>query len=638
MKKISNKIWQEYYSTEPNNLQKAFLQRWFELLDSNTNFINSIPQISLKGLLEELHRTEVKHLRTIFFQLLEINIRIKNISLLHNQFAVNIKVFIYATDKIYFFAKKLFNNRGERIDTRNWSNNKNIFISEFDNYKNVYNSIYIENVFTDDLYYTWLTNFLEESLTNKVTNLYQEVYIFSRVDFIIKEILVYLIEKDGISKSYLKNKAKAYFFSKNETDFHDRASALFKELVINFYPYFFYYKIQKKYNLIPLDKFRRITFVKDLKEEISNLEYILKNSVTDLQFSHLKYFLHYGDYPEDKTIVKIKIDSATEFTDGLKLADENIIKLLNVFKFEYSARNITISNKVLGVNTKIKNIAILNRKSLHKGKIHNVGTPLTLQKVADHIALDRFIAVKEIALFWYRQAIDSQSSEAQFLNFWVSLEHVFRLSTKSNPNSPGDKLVRTIGDKITQKQRIIEILNLWGDIYRVGIFNPRRIKSNFKGRLMYSDSIFKNNKNTNQIITRENTHILVKTPFEEKKVKVAENSIIFLKDGDLLEANQWISGKYLDTKKNNVNNLFRIVFQDVKPTLINILYLIYYSYFIENQIIPKKYCQIIENNKISLGAFLKAFEELSYDELEIKFPEEVSSIDNLISYLQKKME
>ena len=101
---------------------------------------------------------------------------------------------------------------------------------------------------------------------------------------------------------------------------------------------------------------------------------------------------------------------------------------------------------------------ILSRKVLLSDRNHNVGNPTTLKKTAKHVASERFLNIKEIALFWYKQGIESQSPPTKLLNFWVSLEQIFKTSTISSPNSAGDKLVRTIGEKITSHQKSIEIL------------------------------------------------------------------------------------------------------------------------------------------------------------------------------------
>ncbi|MDM8524417.1 hypothetical protein QUF80_13700 [Desulfococcaceae bacterium HSG8] len=54
MKRIPERYWDENYEDPPSPLQRAWIQRWFELLDSNTSYLFSLNTISLYYLIEDL--------------------------------------------------------------------------------------------------------------------------------------------------------------------------------------------------------------------------------------------------------------------------------------------------------------------------------------------------------------------------------------------------------------------------------------------------------------------------------------------------------------------------------------------------------------------------------------------------------
>lgn len=638
MKKIGVNLWEKYYNTEPNTLQKAFIQRWFELLDSNTNFIDALPQISLKGICEEMLNIGLpaKELRTIHFLLLEASLRIKSLSLLNNPHAESVGHFIHATDRMYLLSQRLYSAIGEKKNTQD-SNHKDIFISEFTNYTQVYNKSFMDAELDDSKFLYWQTRYIYDLLEvpPSINSQLIDVQRFGTIDTLAKEIIVFLIERRGFSKSYLKDLAKKNFFSHKRTDFLSCLLELFHSCTKEHQSFVFYFKIQKRPDLIPVDKFRGVIFIQNLSDELEYLQQSLMGKVSDLQFSKLKYFLHHGEYPNDKTIVKVEVGSSVDVRAALKLADEEIVRVLNAFKFEYSARNITVDNKVLVINTKVEDAQVLRRKSITKQNIHNVGTPSTLKKVVGDIASNSLLEVKETALYWYKQALETPSSSASFLNLWICLEQIFKLSEESQPRSSADKLVRVIGNRIKSKQKDIEALNFFGDMYRVGVLAPRRLKINGKGRILFSETVFKNKKESNLYVLNDFDYIFIEGNKNRKRIRIPEGSILLVGDGNLIESNIWISGKYLDTQTITENDFFRIAFAGREIETTNVFYLIYYSLYVSIPFVPKEYSQLLNDYQGRIGELIFKLENQTYNDFLDSYPKIGDVINEVTAQFKK---
>ncbi|MDX2248415.1 MAG: hypothetical protein SF052_16650 [Bacteroidia bacterium] len=612
MKKIESQIWKKNYNVEPSKVQKAWIQRWLELLDRNSSIVIALPQISLKKLIYELLETDIKETRTLFFILSEIDNKINNYILFYDaNFILNIEPFKSDLSELYEFSKTLFRAKGTQIKKDNWKGENESFKNKIKRFKENLDPSFLHHIFSDEIFLDWIFRKLQKLLSEGDDS------TFEHIDYLTREILIYLLEKGIYSPSHFKNKCKQYFFEKNSLNFNERIEQFFKEFFVLPNHFILYFQIQKNKDLINIHTFKQIEILTDLLSEIDEIKELEKASIISYNMAReLKYFLYHGEYPKDKTIIKIHIHKAVDDETALQIADEIVYKFLNVIKFEYSARNICVANKVLVRNTKNNTVVLLNRKTILNGKIHTVGNPARLKRIAGHVESARLLDLKEIALYWYKQALESESPETQFLNYWISLEQIFRKSTIDNKSS-GDKLVETVGNKIQENSSMIEYLNLWGDIYRVGLFNPKRFQMDTTGRVLFDDRIINNSWHNNKIhidsLDFKPNFILIEiTPNEKKKIQISPFSIVFIEEGNMIRRKQWLSGRFLTSNVTD-NHFMREAFRYDLPLLSNILYLLYYSFHIRNEIIELEKCKIIEkhlNLFENLYNAIKYFEEL----------------------------
>lgn len=620
MKKIDSKIWIKNYNVEPSKVQKAWIQRWFELLDSNSSLVIALPQISLKKLIDELLETDIKETRTLFFLLSEINDKLKDdILFCDANFTLNIKHFKIELFELYEFSKTLFKVEGVQIKKDNWKSDNELFKNKIKEFKSNLDPFFLRHIFSDELFLDWTFRKLQKLLSESDNS------TFKHIDYLTQEVLIYLLEKGIYSPSHFKNKCKQYFIEKSASNFNERIEQFSKELFVPSNHFILYFQIQKSKDLINIHTFRQVEVIADLLSEIEEIKELEKANIISYNMAReLKYFLYHGEYPKDKTIIKIHIHKAVDDETALQAASEIVYKFLNVIKFEYSARNICVANKVLVRNTKTNAIALLNKKTILNEKIQTVGNPIRLKKLASHVASERLLSLKEIALYWYKQAIESESPETQFLNYWISIEQIFKKSTLDSKSS-GDKLVETIGNKIKKNLPVIEYLNLWGDIYRVGLFNPRRLQVDTTGRVLFDDRIINNSRHKNKILIdalnfKSNFILIENTPNDKKKIQINPLSIVFIEEGNMIRKKQWLSGRFLALKVTD-NHFMREAFRDDLPLLTNILYLLYYSFHIPNEVIELDKCKMIEthlNSFENLFNAIKYFEELENEQGIIK--------------------
>lgn len=613
MKKIQENVWKNYIS-EPSKIQKAWIQRWFELLDTNSSIIISLPQVSLKTLIKELYEIEVdKKTRDIAFVLCEIKEKITNGLWFEDaNYELRLNDLKHEIEILFDKSAKLYDEKGNKISLSNWKEPYDDFRSDLTKFRIDFSYSSISHYFVEETYLEWLFNNLKIKLLNDGNNLK-----FNKIDTTTQEILIFLLEKDFYSNSYLKNKCKQYFLKKNDLTFSDRLNLFIKDMYI--LPEFFtvYMQIQNSRDLIIIRKFQEINVILDLHNEIKEME--TQNVSSDMA-RIFKYFLYHGDYPNNKIFIKIKKIRACDAETALQIAENQVAKFLNVLKFEYYARNICVTNKVLIRNENSNNIVILNRNILSIGKSHVVGDPMRAERIANQVSMGKFVNLKELALYWYNQAIESKSPETQFLNYWICLEQIFKKSITNE--SSGDKLVRTVGKKLSENKEILDILNFWGDIYRVGIFNPNRIKVSFKGRVLYDENLNSHPRVEKKLVTSKNVDssnfaIIEITEGSKKSVRIQPNSVIFIDEGNIILRGQWLSGRFLSSEISN--NFFREIFKHQCPSLNNIFYLQYYSYYIKNQFIVADKCIILDNYLDSFESLLKAINWFQENELEGKF-------------------
>ncbi|MGB0930275.1 MAG: hypothetical protein ACPGVB_05845 [Chitinophagales bacterium] len=373
------------------------------------------------------------------------------------------------------------------------------------------------------------------------------------------------------------------------------------------------------------------------------------------QFIHL--FFHKGVYPDDKTLVKVEVNNRYDNKQVLMHANNELLKFLNVIYFEYSARNVSIDNNVIVIND--KSVLKLSRKLLKKDKIHTVGNFFRFEKIANDVNSTKFAEIKTKALFWYKQALEAETSHLRLVNYWFSLEHIFKYYGDDKV-SKADKLVKVIGKKLINDRKVISSLDFWGDIYRVGLFYPNRKLDSVQGKLTKSYPsyrMFVQSEEVEREVEYDNnetpipysTVIFVKFNNDNCRLIIPIYDNIFLDKNIQIKTQLWTSSKRLSMVITQ-DYFFRKVFRGEIPKLINILYLLYYSCFIPNTIFKQSELDIILRNLVHLGELIKAtiwvehirtriiFKEKAKWEKYHNYYDEIQSLDKISINFAKKID
>lgn len=592
MKYIHNKYWEQNYQDPPSNLQRAWVQRMFELMDPNTSYLTAPPTINFITLIKELvglKRIPPRPLcRTAFFLLHELKQKSFNhIGIDFINSALN-RPFWDEFQKLYSDSLGLMDETG--CKKSGVSNNE---IKKFEKEVVVFSTNHcmaaLEKLLANDFYLIGLYEGLRSRLKENKSD-------FDEVDYLSQELVSCLLSVQNYSRSHLQDCFLNSFLNKDlkEPGFYAAFVKFIEHLKgNNSSTYSVYFRLQLPKSATKVPEMDGIIFSRNIPHFRNIIRELPGNNqnAAELRKRANKFFL-----AEDKVtnlmIVHVPEVVAKDSDRATNIALTRLYKIIQRLRFEFELSGFTLDRKVFVFDERNNQMSSSNINQVKKSRFGRIGNPYRFEKImkwfqhTDKIkknGAEIFIRkLVETALEWRNAAFDSETLEGQFINQWISVEQVFTPTGNTvidGKKSSGDKAVYAIAKTLFQNQIIHHCLDLWGDLKRTGELGLNRVKAPFEGTVEFSSEV-------HQLPVSGRFHYVPKSYTGrptisinygriQKTLRLQAGHILFVEDQEHLQRGQWIAGTCLEEFNNTFKNPG--LFDELIPSYENLIYV--YQYF-----------------------------------------------------------
>jgi len=607
MKIIPNIYWDINYNNYPTFLQKAWIQRFLEILDPNTSYVYTPPLVNILSVLEEIvNLSDRERERTYFFLLNELNMCLENDPvLLSGEYAISDTV-----HSLQLTASEFFDNSG--CIKANLTDKKiriAKFICDFKQFSAESCKVLFNHFIKNNLYRNIICSLLQKNLLHKKGDIYQT---FQVLDVLSKNLIIELLTRANYSSSYLRSQFVDIFLKeKVKNDFDTRLSIFLNTLKQSNKNFSVYMRIQGKKIFRDLSTIGEINFQTSLPNMITHIEKIsAKNNWDAEKERHAKNFFFQGNTTSNLIFAFVDNIKAIDPGNASLQALSKFASSMNQAKFEYEITNLSIDRRVYAYEKANDNLYFISSKQLRKSRFGSLGNSLRLDNLMTWISktnnsntnqsenpkaeekdkilrqnvIDR---VTQRALAWHKEALESDVNDTIFINHWISLEQIFKpISNKiiKCKKSTADKTVYALANVLADQMKTQILLDIWGDIKRTGVLGPPRICAVTDGIFEYSIELLRSKKVDgfyyvpDYNFSRPEFYLLPDLQKYRKKYvyKLQPNSVVFIGDRKYVEKWRWLSGSLIKTNDSIGNNI-HLLFEDILPNVENVLYISFYE-------------------------------------------------------------
>ncbi len=622
MKRIPEKYWYENYGSNiPSPLQRAWVQRWFELLDSNTSYLFSLHAVNFPLILEDLLNLsdKARGSRTYSRFAIELNycfsVRREEDVIRECLGATKWNRIKHIVDSLCLEADTLFEQTGyERPSVEHGNHRRHRFketmeslvTGEDPEFRDLFEQLRRDSLsiisqtksYRHCLQKLVFTRLLDNSETS---DWHDE---FGSLDLLTQALVTDLVVQDGYSFLYLTNLCKKCFLrTNNRMPFEERAARFFQRLQLpdsqgNSPKFTVYLRVQAKRIIQTLSQFAGVLFSETADEEVKAIISLQKRLETwsneQVERAAHFFYLNYGSTPE-LTFAIVPDLRARDSYSAAASALEIITKAIQQAKFEYELGAFNVDNRMYVYNQQTHEMTSITRKQLAPARYGIVGDERRLENFLTKLALAnriyphddsnerKFIAkLRDVTLGWHKLALESGTKETRFLDHWIGLEQLFtsiediELNRQQTVKSPADKLVLCF-NQILNWQWKIQILNdLWGDVLRSKILGVRRVIAPKNG--IIEEVLDSTSDNADLGTSGKNKHYYVRlrTQHGGITIRVMSDASLLVTPGAEVEESTWLaSANYNHLPFENV--ALQCLFADSMPTMENLLFVAVYG-------------------------------------------------------------
>jgi len=609
VKIIREEYWEENFGSEniPTPLQKAWVQRWLELMDANTSYLFSLNTVKLPYLIRDFlnlkynrHKGERDYSRF----LIEINnYYFKNETekeLLriyfgkdNEQSTKDLLSCLTKYSEDYKIKDNFYENgyRKSKNKVPNFEDNMKACIEKNDpNFSKILKNLKL-NIESDDMHISQfrknICEFLYEKLLNDVNeaNWYNQ---FEIIDLLTQMLILNLIIYSGYSFEYLTKLCREYFVSKKseKISFNKELKKFLNEFCENMTEsdkmFNIYFRIQAKQIIKNIDRFSEVKYSDQFKTEKNELGSF--ENYKDLNTNKFFYSDIEKKHPEQLVLAIIyNIDAPDPFSAAAKGYDI-LSNAIQQAKFECELRGFNIDNRICVANLKSKTLTFFSRKILNPTRYGTIGDTIRLKKLLTKLAIaevkqnkadqeekeknkknEIIRKLRQITFKWHENAIETENNLSRFLNHWIALEHLFNTLEPLKIDQGGeiyqvktgaDKMVIGFNNILSNNWKTKILIDLWGDIRRSKILGINRVVAPSNDKLEHKE------KNKYYI--------------NSKIIKLLPEAQLLVEIGEKVIENTWIAcssypGDNIECK------VLKKIFSKSSPKLENILFLIIYG-------------------------------------------------------------
>jgi len=591
MKKIPDILWEKNYKVVPSAKQKAWVQRWLELLDANTSYVYSPSIINIVNIIEELlNGFDRDKPRTNFFLLRDLY-ECCNTDPVLNEYN-DIIDFFSSVQFLLDGANCLFNTNGCLKKCKNTK----IFMNMLNSFKDNKCKILSEWLNEHNRYRFLTCNYLEDSLINESTD-------FRQIDILSNNLVAELLINCNYSTSFLSDFCVNTFLKKrrNGDTFVSKAKYFFE----NFkkepkHQFTVFMRIQAPKVIQTIHEIGEVKFEKtiprifDLIDEITDCDDVTSNEI----FKMNRFFFR-DNIPENMVFAVAENIISEDAGDAAMQALNKLVFAIRRVKFEYEIRNFSIDRRLYVHDVDCKKLQFFSSKQLYSSRCGSPGNPIRLEQFLSRLEIidrrydtlesDKQEIINKLtntALAWHQGALESQTDEIQFMNHWISLEQLFQTIQNNFDcyKTSGTKAVIALSNMLNHHFDTQILLDFLGDIQRLGLLGSQRVLAKQSGRIEYSETLL-NMPKIGKLrmvpysdITRPELFIVQNgTIYKKYKYKINPGTIVLYPNGSMVKEGIWIAGAYIDKEyKSDVRKLISVD----TPKVEDLLYLALY----ENQI------------------------------------------------------
>ena len=614
MKQIPNIYWETNYPYPPSDLERAWVQRWLELLDPNTSYVHTLPGVNVVGILNELTWGADQGSRTRFFLLNELKDCLNRDPLLHSdhldrEIQARLGKLSHFTDGLLTIADELFQEDGrKKSESQDETHFKSVMSHAPD------------ELFRDLLNWLQQNNRYRNVLCDALETCLNRVSIsdYFEIDMISKNLIFQLLAEGNYSTSYLSRECVETFLRSGTEDFSVRLTKFLKKFKQPQDEFTVYMRVQTRRTMQNVQQINGIIFRNSIPDIVSYIEQVSEQGKWQPEDEqHAKQFFYYGRSPENLIFAVATTIQAEDTGNAAIQALDRLGTAIQQAKFEYELRGFSIDRHVYVQNNRCKTLTSVSARQLRKARYGSIGDSdrlnrlltwlSTIEKMYSSETKDANRASKrkivsnitKTALAWHQNALEANTVETQFLNHWISLEQIFEsVDTIGWKSKTADKAVLALAEALRGQFETQWLLDIWGDIQRLNVFGPPRILAPCSGYVEYSKALLSMPKIGARLpmvpfFDHSRPELFVVERQNRRKYRLPPGTVVLVRDGENINKDDWVAGAVIDQNKHTSG--FKSLFDGLTPKAENFLYLALYHYRTEDSwMVPHQIHPIID--------------------------------------------